>query len=438
MIEAGSAQAAIEGLLEYLDQAEVAVTPVVAHQGGQDVYTYTVENVSFTTGVCRFVVSGKGNFGTLGMIAPAGWTGTVALDACGVATWWVWAAGEGSWLDVGGSATFSITLEGPTWESPGKGAVSALCPHGLKEITLPITPMACEAPNAAVIEATACLCSSSGGSPSCQAIAPFDATALGTRIHLIAGPAGQHIPSCGPSWIRHGFGDSAHDVTSPETCSDNGNGCALLLELFVDGAKVDPVTQTRPFPTGIPGSAENARDYFVQFPASYFEPGSTHTVTGIWTVSSCLDPALDYQFVRTVTLIADACQTPAALQLAPDLTTRIISSDCDVLTNARLYKLGISVRAEIENLGTAPASMFYVKLISPAGELERKVTTPIGPGEKISVLLEATSESWTCCCYPPSVPCPTKASVEVTADSRSQLEEVSETNNAAQATLRCS
>jgi len=269
----------------------ITIEACLSRFGGQDTYTYRVTHLGVGMAeVCALMVSGIGLFAGLGQTAPLGWT-TVADNAGSCASWWGWSTMSvfpgGMSLGPGESATFSVTLAGPTTPAEVHAAIG-LCGGATEPFTI-LGPSACsDITEMSVYES--CLCGPHG----CARGAAFDGE--GSRISVNPmDPDVQTIDACEPSWVRHGF-------TGPSAAIGSGE-----FRLSVDGVPVPmdvEVTCTASYELG---TLLHAVLYHVQFPANYFAPG-TYDVTGEWEIFGT-PVAPGTSFTWSITLVVEACAT---------------------------------------------------------------------------------------------------------------------------------
>lgn len=408
----GAVAAALSELSGYIDSGVVTVDVAVTHSGAVDTYAYTVTNVSFYMGICRFVVSGFGKLTPAGSTSPAGWTATTQTKG-DAASWWIWNAASGSELAVGSSVVFSLSVNGPTTAVQVPGSATVLCPNGVKELKF-TGPSACSdlvpGDPATLPSMQGCTCAGT-----CSTTKAFEGE--GTRISLIGTPV-QHVAACEPLWIRHGLVASA--TLDPSTDTDLSKS---WFKVYVDGVLVSPLDYyTIIAPDGTPGMLYVDREWYVQFPAGYFAALSSHAIRGEW-YSTDWDVPL---FVKEITVIADLYCAPSlpAVAKKPDLTVDITRTSCGMVGNDFL----LTVVVVVHNGGEAEARGFAVSLDAPGfSGAETRVVSLAGGA--------TTQRTLTLALPLGQIPCPLEFAV--TVDARGAVHETDETNNVQEDSICC-
>lgn len=407
----GAVAAALSELSGYIDSGVVTVDVAVTHAGTVDTYTYTVTNVSFYMGICRFVVSGFGMFALAGTSSPTGWTASTQTKA-DAATWWVWGASAGNELALGSSIVFSLSVNGPTTAVQVPGSATVLCPHGIKQLQF-AGPSACSGLVAGDTGAPASMqgCACDG---TCSVTKAF--AGEGTRVVMYGAPV-QHVPACEPVWVRHGFIAAA--TGDPAASFDLTRN---WFKLYIDGSLLIPLGYyTIVAPDGTPGDVYVDREWYAQLPAGFFAAGSSHTVRGEW-YSADWDVPL---FVKEITLVADACG-PASIPVMrkPDLTVDIVRTSCGISGNDFLLTVAVAVHNE----GEAEARGFTVSLDAEGfGSTETRIVSLAGGA--------TTNRTLTLALPIGQVPCP--LGFVVTVDARGAVDETHETNNVQEDSICC-
>jgi len=399
----------------------IAVETCVTRSGGEDTYTYTVTDLSARTpGFCSFAVAGIGVLSTVAQAAPSGWTGVV-LPAGSCASWWAWSTiGFGSPLPPphglipGGSAVFSMTVNGPTTPAEVSAQIQSC---GGKPVSCTVLgPSACPEIEEASYEAT-CACTPRGG---CTAIELFEGD--GTRIQVIGGPDTQVLMQCDPSWVRHGF--LGPDLSPSE----------VEFRLWIDGSPV-PLTMTEMcMPGDEPGQSVITIMWHAQFPPSYFTIG-THEVTGEWEVFDTPDTD-PFVWSRTMTLEVVLCPIPlpsmpiTILPTLPDITLELVRDSCSCeWTPLQEYVCELEVVVDVANIGAEPTGLFHVSMEADSKETDAMVAS-LQPGQERRVTLDL---SWS---YrkPGFLP---SFDYTVTADCMDAVEESDEANNSLEGDVTC-
>lgn len=113
----------------------------------------------------------------------------------------------------------------------------------------------------------------------------------GQRISLVDGnywpdpPPYIKISSSSPSWVGNGYAGERYPGSIPDgMAAGDGitNSGGLYFEFYVDGVQVDLTFLTSVIQHEEPGTSRKAVNWFVQFPAGYFEPNTTYEITGVW------------------------------------------------------------------------------------------------------------------------------------------------------------
>jgi hypothetical protein len=112
----------------------------------------------------------------------------------------------------------------------------------------------------------------------------------GQRISLVTNywpdpPPCIEISSSLPSWVGHGFSDARYPGSIPDgMAAGDGitNSGGSYFEFRVNGVQVDLTFLTSVAQGKAPGASTKVVNWFVQFPAGYFEPNTTYEITGVW------------------------------------------------------------------------------------------------------------------------------------------------------------
>jgi hypothetical protein len=140
----------------------------------------------------------------------------------------------------------------------------------------------------------------------------------GTWLRILGGGRVYKLSADEECWVRHGWTGSRVPGVQPDIKDAQGDRKAVnaghsFFELYINDepVKLNCRVITEPGgPDGKPGEREVHYDYYVQFPANYFAPG-TYTLKGVWdrsnpnVIGGELLPRVDY-----ATLIIEPVITP--------------------------------------------------------------------------------------------------------------------------------
>jgi len=212
---------------------EECVTRLDDHAGNlTDTYTYTVTNLSVSSGgcgLCVFAVPNAG-FSTISQTNNLGWNNTAPSGSS--VGWWLWTA-PGSCpgqqgIQVGDSGTFSFSVAGPTTDA-GVLAQAVVCdpqdafPGLCLETTGPTGPL----PDLVVsIEAATCSCNEVGGGYQCTVSLNVTVTNLGAA----AVPAGT-VVTVGAT--ASGYGSASSSVTLTNDLASNSSIPVTVVGTFL-------------------------------------------------------------------------------------------------------------------------------------------------------------------------------------------------------------
>jgi hypothetical protein len=392
----------------------LAVEVCVTRSGTTDTYTYTVTNLGTSTELPdSFMVTGLGRFTTTAVSASSRLAHSHVETSCG--TWWLWSSLLGSdpsipALPLRAAATFSITVEGPTTPVSVLGAMGA---SGRVVEFKTLGPCACPDP----------WDRDSSGGCSCSDEAPFDCVATtyftgkGTQIKILGDADVQHILDCDESWVRHGFCCGA----------DAGAG---VFRLFLDGAPVPLDHQIVCRPSVDPGVSSVSENWFVRFPAGFFEPG-TYELRGEWESFATADsPA--YTYTRTITLVVAPCLVePIPVEPLADLSVNPGTPRCScAYTQQKTYECTLTVFATVTNNGAVESGATSITLRTQ-GVQDTTPLPKLGAGESRVTVLKVTLPADS-----KNSPCP--LGFEIQVDPENLVEETDEQNNLVEGSSCCS
>ena len=111
---------------------DIQVEECVTREGDNDVYTYTLTNLSVgcdDAGIVAFSLPNPLRLPQEGVVSPSGWS---FFEGPGRATW-NWVGPEDRGIGVGESARFAVAVRGPTTDGPASGWVGSACDPGASE-----------------------------------------------------------------------------------------------------------------------------------------------------------------------------------------------------------------------------------------------------------------------------------------------------------------
>lgn len=116
----------------------------------------------------------------------------------------------------------------------------------------------------------------------------------GGRIVILGGGRVYEIPADEPCWVLHGWTGDRVPRMQPGIKDEQGdrklvNAGRSYFKLYIDNEPVKLTTRVIIVPggpDGRPGECSVDYDYYVQFPANYFAPDTTYTLTGVWDWSN--------------------------------------------------------------------------------------------------------------------------------------------------------